>query len=106
RTDAGKVKVVLKNLIGNAAKFTERGSITVSAAASDDGVEFRVRDTGIGIPPDRQAAIFDSFTQVDGSTTRKYGGTGLGLTICRQLMALMGGEIGLESRPGAGSCFW
>jgi PAS domain S-box-containing protein len=109
--DAGRIRQILTNFIGNAIKFTPSGEISVNASLVDgaDGpvrIRLGVQDTGIGIPPHRQAAIFESFTQADGSTTRKYGGTGLGLTICRQLTELMGGRIGLESTPGDGSNFW
>jgi signal transduction histidine kinase/DNA-binding response OmpR family regulator len=109
--DPHRLRQVLTNLVGNAIKFTEQGRVTLEAAVVSESpshatVRLSVRDTGIGIPKDRQAAIFDSFTQVDGSTTRRYGGTGLGLTISRQLVELMGGRMGLESTPGAGSLFW
>jgi two-component system sensor histidine kinase/response regulator len=109
--DAGRVRQILVNLAGNAIKFTERGEVVVQArvlAPDPDHVLLRctVRDTGIGVPPDRQGAIFESFTQADGSTTRRHGGTGLGLTISRQLVELMGGRIGIESEPGRGSTFW
>jgi PAS domain S-box-containing protein len=109
--DPHRLRQVLTNLIGNAIKFTEAGEVTVDAeriaeSAADVRLRLIVRDTGIGIPADRQQAVFDSFTQVDGSTTRRYGGTGLGLTISRQLIELMGGCIGLDSEPGRGSSFW
>jgi CheY-like chemotaxis protein len=102
---------VLTNLLGNAVKFTDRGEVTVTVrvlrqSEDDLEVELGVRDTGVGIPPDRQQLIFESFTQVDGSSTRRHGGTGLGLTICRQLVQLMRGSIGVESVPGQGSTFW
>jgi len=111
RLDPHRVRQVLVNLIGNAVKFTERGGITVRtrlAAPVSDGhtvVELTVEDTGIGIAPARQAAIFDPFTQADGSTSRRFGGTGLGLTISSRLMELMGGRIALESVEGRGSTF-
>ena len=109
--DAGRIRQVLTNLIGNAVKFTDSGRIDVEAQlvrATPEGIlaRFAVRDTGIGIPPDQQSHLFESFTQGDGSSTRKYGGTGLGLSISKQLAELMGGELGMESKAGEGSRFW
>ena len=109
--DPVRVRQTLVNLVGNAVKFTDRGAITVEArvlrrAPSHVVVRVSVIDTGIGIPPERQAGLFESFAQGDDSTTRVYGGTGLGLAICRQLVTLMGGHMGLESQPGRGSTFW
>jgi PAS domain S-box-containing protein len=108
--DPGRLRQVLLNLLGNAIKFTEQGSVTLSlshGAESDDVCEigFAVSDTGIGIPLEKQGLIFEAFSQVDGSTTRQYGGTGLGLTICRRLVILMQGDITLTSEPGKGSTF-
>jgi PAS domain S-box-containing protein len=108
--DPTRLRQIITNLVGNALKFTERGSITVSAtAAAVDGagvaVHLSVADTGIGIPDDKQAQIFDAFTQADGSTTRRFGGTGLGLTISATLVRMMGGRIWVESKPGSGSTF-
>ncbi|MFS2034926.1 response regulator [Polaromonas sp. CT11-55] len=113
RGDVTRLRQVLLNFVNNAVKFTERGQVIVSAHVLEDAtpergglIEFRVKDSGIGIPLDRQSALFQSFTQVDTSTTRKYGGTGLGLAICKRLAGLMGGGVGLESAPGQGSTFW
>ncbi len=102
---------ILINLTGNALKFTDHGSITLRARLLDDSPEgvllrIEVADTGIGIAPEDQKRLFTAFEQADGSMTRKYGGTGLGLVISKRLIRLMGGEIGLESTPGAGSTFW
>ncbi len=109
--DPSRLRQILVNLIGNAIKFTSKGEITIYAEPVDETedrttIRFSVKDTGIGIPPDRQAAVFERFTQADGSTTRQFGGSGLGLTISRQLVEAMKGEIGLESTPGVGSTFW
>ncbi|HWE22728.1 MAG TPA: response regulator [Myxococcales bacterium] len=108
--DAGRLRQVLMNLVGNAIKFTEEGEVVVTVEAEPaDGdeltVKFRVRDTGIGIPSEKHAIIFEAFKQEDSSTTRKYGGTGLGLTIASRLVALMGGSIAVESEAGKGSEF-
>ena len=113
--DANRLRQVLTNLIGNALKFTEEGEITLSVdhrrppGMADDGkieLRFEVRDTGSGIPVERQGQIFDAFAQGDNSTTRQHGGTGLGLAICRELVRRMGGDIGVISAPDAGSAFW
>ena len=105
------VRQVLANLMGNAIKFTEKGSVTISATVvldetTQSTVRFEVADTGVGIPQDRQHKIFDSFTQADASTTRKFGGSGLGLTIAKEMIEAMGGQLQFQSREGAGSRFW
>jgi signal transduction histidine kinase/HPt (histidine-containing phosphotransfer) domain-containing protein len=105
--DAHRLRQVLINLVGNAFKFTERGEVAVRVEPGPVAGELRfsVRDTGIGIPPEKQGQIFQEFTQADSSTTRRYGGTGLGLAISLRLARLMGGDLSLASEPGAGSTF-
>lgn len=108
--DPGRLRQIIVNLVGNAIKFTEQGEVVlqVGEESRQNGrltLHFSVRDTGVGIPVEKQSLIFDAFTQADGSTSRKYGGTGLGLTISRQLVELMGGRIWVESAPGKGSVF-
>ena len=104
--DENRLQQVLHNLIGNAIKFTEKGEVRVSAEQLDSSLlKITVSDTGIGIPPEKQGLIFQSFQQADGSTEREYGGTGLGLTIARQLVELHGGDLRVDSVPGEGSNF-
>jgi signal transduction histidine kinase len=107
--DAFRLRQILVNLVSNAVKFTERGEVLVSASRhqspSGERLRLSVRDTGIGIPRDRQDRLFQSFSQIDASTTRKYGGTGLGLAITHRLVTLLGGSIRVESSPGLGSDF-
>jgi PAS domain S-box-containing protein len=109
--DANRLRQIVVNLVGNAIKFTERGEVTVRVTCEPGSAptawfRFSVQDTGIGIPKEKQQAIFESFNQADSSVTRRYGGTGLGLTISRRLVELMGGRIWLESVPGEGSTFY
>ncbi|MCU0554794.1 MAG: PAS domain S-box protein [Syntrophales bacterium] len=109
--DPVRLRQVLVNLIGNALKFTPAGGVSVSGELVRDAggavtVMVSVSDTGIGIPPDRQQRIFEAFEQADGSTTRQYGGTGLGIAIAKEIVRMMGGEIGVVSEPGEGSTFW
>ncbi len=110
--DPGRLRQILINLVGNGIKFTDRGEVSASVLPSRGGAGegevvlcFSVRDTGIGIPADKQSSIFRAFEQADGSTTRKYGGTGLGLAIAQRLVEMMGGQLWVESQPGQGSTF-
>jgi signal transduction histidine kinase/DNA-binding response OmpR family regulator/HPt (histidine-containing phosphotransfer) domain-containing protein len=111
RGDPGRLRQILTNFVGNAIKFTAEGNVTVQAFLEKDladtvVVRFEVTDSGIGIPPEVQARLFQPFTQADSSTSRKYGGTGLGLAISKQLAEQMGGSVGIASQPGHGSTFW
>ena len=113
--DVGRLRQVITNLVGNGVKFTDRGHVLVDVSgqvlsAPDNGLKaellFKIEDTGIGIPADKVEHVFEKFSQVDGTSTRRHEGTGLGLTISRKLVELMGGEIGVISEPGQGSTFW
>ncbi|NQT70296.1 MAG: response regulator, partial [Desulfobacteraceae bacterium] len=109
--DPGRLRQILINLVDNATKFTKEGEVAVRISLEDENsthatIRFSVTDTGIGIPKDRMGRLFQSFSQVDSSTTRKFGGTGLGLTISKQLAEMIGGQIGVESEEGKGSTFW
>jgi len=109
--DPGRLRQILLNLLSNAVKFTAAGEVSLELNAKETSpaavsVEFSIRDTGIGISPEQQTSLFQPFTQADASTTRRFGGTGLGLTISRRLVELMHGSMGLRSQPGEGSTFW
>jgi len=109
--DPTRLQQVVSNLVNNAVKFAEHGEVVLRVTLDEESgeravIRFTISDTGIGIPPERQADLFQSFRQVDSSTTRQFGGTGLGLAICKQIVDLMGGAIGVESTPGEGSTFW
>ena len=108
--DSGRIRQIIMNLLGNAIKFTEQGHVRLSVDLQEtdegDRLHVTVEDTGMGIPADKLGTIFEKFTQADSTVTRKYGGTGLGLTITKQLVELMGGEIGVESEKDKGSSFW
>ena len=111
RGDPVRLRQVLSNLLGNAIKFTAKGSVTLSVKAKSETrqhhvLRFEVKDTGIGIAPENANGLFKAFSQADASTTRLYGGTGLGLVICKRIIDLMSGQIGVDSQPGHGSTFW
>ncbi len=106
KTDPVRLRQILTNLIGNAVKFTLEGGVSMALSAASGGVRIEIRDTGIGIPEEKLDAIFQAFTQADGSHTRRFGGTGLGLTITRRLVNLMGGKLWAESENGCGSRFF
>lgn len=111
RGDPGRLRQILTNFVGNAIKFTEQGDVTIQAFLEKDLIDavvvrFEITDSGIGIPPEVQARLFQPFTQADSSTSRKYGGTGLGLAISKQLAEQMGGSVGIVSQPEHGSTFW
>jgi signal transduction histidine kinase len=102
-TDRGKLRQTLMNLLSNAAKFTPRGEIRLSAASGPSGVEIAVSDTGVGMSPDEQSIIFEDFRQVEGSITRPFGGMGLGLTLVYRFSELLGGTVAVESAPAKGT---
>ncbi len=109
--DPVRLQQVVLNLLGNAIKFTERGTVDLHVSATEDSqkghaLEFKITDTGIGIDPSVQSSLFQPFVQADASTTRRFGGTGLGLAICKKIVSQMGGQIGVRSSPGVGSTFW
>jgi two-component system, sensor histidine kinase and response regulator len=109
--DPGRVRQMLTHLLHNAIKFTPHGAITLRVTLAEDAanaslIAFEIRDTGIGVPQEVQAQVFDAFTQADSSSTRPYGGTGIGLAIVKRLVTLMGGTLGVQSTPGHGSTFW
>ena len=104
-TDENRLHQILKNILSNAFKFTDKGQVQMSIERDRSSVIFRVTDTGIGIPLEKQKLIFEAFQQADGTTSRKYGGTGLGLTISREIARLLGGVIEVQSEPGKGSSF-
>ena len=110
RGDAGRLRQIIINLVGNAIKFTESGYVALRIHTQGQGTDIQlhveVEDTGIGIEPDRVDSLFDEFTSADPSHHRRYGGTGLGLAICDRLVKIMGGDIGVRSEPGHGSCFY
>ncbi|MCB9973503.1 MAG: response regulator [Rhodospirillales bacterium] len=106
RGDPARIRQIITNLIGNALKFTEAGYVSLNVSSEKNYILFRVDDTGIGIPENRLDDIFMKFTQADETTTRRFGGTGLGLTICKNIVEMMGGEIGVQSIVGRGSTFW
>ncbi len=111
RGDPVRLRQVLSNLLGNAIKFTAKGSVTLSVKPKSETrqhhvLRFEVKDTGIGIAPENASGLFKAFSQADASTTRLYGGTGLGLVICKRIIDLMSGQIGVDSQPGHGSTFW
>jgi two-component system, sensor histidine kinase and response regulator len=109
--DPGRIRQVMTNLIGNAIKFTERGEVSVQILKAEETassvlLRFEIVDTGVGLTEEAKAKLFQAFTQADSSTARRYGGTGLGLAICKRLTELMGGQIGIQSDPGKGTCVW
>jgi signal transduction histidine kinase len=109
--DGGRIRQIIHNLAGNAVKFTGAGSVKISVKCTEPdsetaNVRVAVADTGVGIAPEKLGKLFQKFSQVDASVTRKYGGTGLGLAISKQLVELMGGSIGVDSQEGKGSTFW
>ncbi len=104
--DSLRIRQIALNLAGNAVKFTAQGEVRLRVTPIASGLRFEVSDTGIGVPPESREKLFSSFTQVDASTSRKYGGTGLGLVICKRLVEGMGGSIGMDGATGGGSLFW